>query len=74
MRPLHQRPSFEVAPDHQHPGHMIGKAITIDGHVFACTYAESYDGPLSVERVQIDWREERSAFRPFDETTGRYLA
>lgn len=51
------------------PAHKIVKAIA-RGRVYAVTFAEPF--PTREEARQL-WREERRAFRPFDETTGRYL-
>ena len=49
--------------------HKIVKAIS-RGRVYAVTFAEPF--PPEAEARQL-WREERRAFRPFDESTGRYL-
>jgi len=51
------------------PDHKIVKAIS-RGRVYAVTYAEPFP---SEEDVRQLWRTERRAFRPYDETTGRYL-
>ena len=56
----------------QHPtsaNHKIVKAIS-RGRVYAVTTTEPFP---SLEEAQQWWREDRKAFRPFDETTGCYL-
>jgi hypothetical protein len=40
------------------------------GRVYAVTFAEPF--PTDEEAQQL-WRDERRAFRPYDEMTGRYL-
>jgi len=42
----------------------------VRGRVYAVTYAEPFP---TVEDARELWRTERRAFRPYDETTGRYL-
>jgi len=49
--------------------HKIVKAIS-RGRVYAVTFAEPFP---TVEEARQLWHEERKAFRPYDETTGRYL-
>jgi hypothetical protein len=49
--------------------HKIVKVVS-RGRVYAVTFAEPF--PTEAEARQL-WREERRAFRPFDESTGRYL-
>ena len=49
--------------------HKIVKVIS-RGRVYAVTYAEPFP---SEDEVRELWRTERRAFRPYDETTGRYL-
>jgi hypothetical protein len=51
------------------PAHTIVKAIS-RGRVYAVTFAEPFP---TIEEAQQLWREDRKAFRPYDETTGRYL-
>jgi hypothetical protein len=51
------------------PAHRVATAES-RGRIYAVTYAEPFP---SVEAVQQLWRTERRAFRPYDETTGRYL-
>jgi hypothetical protein len=58
---------------HQHPTspqHQLVKAVTRRGYVYAVTTAEPFP---SLEEAQQWWKEGRKAFRPFDESTGRYL-
>ncbi len=49
--------------------HKIAK-VESRGRIYAVTYAEPW--PTDDEVRQL-WLEERKAFRPYDETTGRYL-
>jgi hypothetical protein len=49
--------------------HKIVKAVT-RGRVYAVTTAEPFP---SLEEAQQWWKEDCKAFRPYDETTGRYL-
>jgi hypothetical protein len=63
-------PSIEIINHPTSPAHKIVKAITARGRVYAVTFAEPF--PTEAEARQL-WREERRAFRPFDESTGRYL-
>jgi hypothetical protein len=51
------------------PAHKLVKAIA-RGRVYAVTFAEPF--PTLEEARQL-WREDRKAFLPYDETTGRYL-
>jgi hypothetical protein len=51
------------------PAHRIVKAIS-RGRVYAVTFAEPCP---TVEEAREFWRTDRRAFRPYDETTGRYL-
>ena len=51
------------------PAHKIVKAVS-RGRVYAVTFAEPF--PTDEEAQQL-WRDERRAFRPYDEMTGRYL-
>ena len=49
--------------------HKIVKAIS-RGRVYAVTPAEPFP---SLAEAQQWWREDRKVFRPYDETTDRYL-
>jgi hypothetical protein len=60
---------IEISNHPTSPAHTIVKAIS-RGRVYAVTFAEPF--PTEAEARQL-WREERRAFRPFDESTGRYL-
>jgi hypothetical protein len=51
------------------PAHTLVKAVS-RGRVYAVTFAEPF--PTDEEAQQL-WRDERRAFRPYDEMTGRYL-
>ena len=55
-----------------HPTSAAHRLVTAvsRGRVYAVTFAEPFP---SVEEARQLWREERRAFRPYDETTGRYL-
>jgi hypothetical protein len=61
--------TIEIINHPTSPAHKIVKAIS-RGRVYAVTFAEPF--PTEDEARQL-WREERRAFRPFDESTGRYL-
>lgn len=50
--------------------HKVAKVITARQRVYAVTYAEPF--PTEAEVRQL-WREQRREFRPYDESTGRYL-
>lgn len=50
--------------------HKLVKVIA-SGRVYAVTFAEPFPSEREVREL---WRTERRAFRPYDETTGRYLA
>ncbi len=52
------------------PNHRIAK-VQSRGRIYAVTYAEPFP---TEEDVRALWRPERTAFRPYDESTGRYLA
>ena len=41
------------------------------GRIYGVTYAEPFP---TEDEVRALWRTERKAFRPYDESTGRYLA
>jgi hypothetical protein len=62
-------PQIEIRNHPTSAAHKIVKAIS-RGRVYAATFAEPFP---TVEEAQQLWREERRAFRPYDETTGRYL-
>ena len=62
-------PQIEIKAHPTSTNHKIVKAIS-RGRVYAVTFAEPFP---TVEEAQQLWREERRAFRPYDETTGRYL-
>jgi hypothetical protein len=49
--------------------HKLVKVVS-RGRVYAVTFAEPF--PM-VEEARELWRTDRHAFRPYDETTGRYL-
>jgi hypothetical protein len=49
--------------------HKLVKAIS-RGRVYAVTFAEPFP---TIEEARQLWREDRKAFQPYDETTGRYL-
>lgn len=61
-------PHIEIVSHPTSAAHKLVKAIT-RGRVYAVTFAEPFP---TVEAVQALWRENRKAFRPYDETTGRY--
>ena len=62
-------PQIEILNHPTSPAHKIVKAIS-RGRVYAVTFAEPFP---TVEDARELWRTERRAFRPYDETTGRYL-
>jgi hypothetical protein len=64
------RLAIELRPHPTSPCHQIA-TVEYDGRLYALTYAEPF--PTEAEIVQL-WWDERRAFRPYDETTGRYLA
>ncbi len=55
-----------------HPTSAAHKVVKVQsrGRIYAVTYAEPWP---TEEEVRDLWRTERQAFRPYDETTGRYL-
>lgn len=55
-----------------HPTSATHKLATVRTRtrVYAVTYAEPY--PTEAEIQQL-WAEDRKAFRPYDETCGRYV-
>jgi hypothetical protein len=57
----------------QHPTSPKHQVATVQsrGRIYAVTYAEPFP---TEDAVRSLWRAERKAFRPYDETTGRYLA
>ena len=59
-----------ITPHPTSPAHRVAK-VQSRGRIYAVTYAEPWP---TEEEVQQLWREERKAFRPYDETTGSYLA
>jgi hypothetical protein len=61
-------PQIEMHNHPTSPVHKIVKAISC-GRVYAVTSAEPFP---TLEEAQQLWREDRKAFRPYDETTGRY--
>jgi len=65
------RPSIqiEIRNHPASPAHKIVKAVS-RGRVYAVATAEPFP---SIEEAQQWWKDDRKAFRPFDETTGRYL-
>jgi hypothetical protein len=67
--PTRSAVQIEIRPHPTSPAHKIVKAIS-RGRVYAVTFAEPFP---TVEEARQLWREERRAFRPYDETTGRYL-
>jgi hypothetical protein len=60
---------IEIITHPTSPAHKIVKAIS-RGRVYAVTFAEPFP---TIEEARQLWREERKAFQPYDETTGRYL-
>jgi len=60
---------IEIVQHPTSPAHKIVKALS-RGRVYAVTFAEPF--PTEEEARQL-WRDERRAFRPYDETTGRYV-
>jgi hypothetical protein len=65
------RPSvqIEIRNHPTSPAHKIVKAVS-RGRVYAVTSAEPFP---TLEEAQQWWKDDRKAFRPYDETTGRYL-
>jgi hypothetical protein len=55
-----------------HPTSPAYKLVKVEsrGRVYAVTFAEPF--PTLEEARQL-WRDDRKAFLPYDETTGRYL-
>lgn len=51
--------------------HKTGVVTTRKGYVYACTYGES-DRVIDEGAVKQDWKEDRRAFQPFNESTGVY--
>ena len=62
--------TIEIVQHPTSPAHKLVKVIS-RGRVYAVTCAEPFP---TVEEVQQWWQEERKAFRPYDETMGRYLS
>ena len=62
-------PQIEIRNHPTSTAHKIVKVISRQ-RVYALTSAEPFP---SVEEARQLWREERRAFQPYDETTGRYL-
>lgn len=65
------RNRIEVKPrsnDRQPATHYIG-VVESRGYVYACTWAHE----PTVAEVRRAWYLDRCAFRPYDESTGRYL-
>ena len=62
-------PQIEIRNHPTSSAHKVVKAI-MRGRVYAVTFAEPFP---TIEEAQQLWREERRAFRPYDETTGCYL-
>jgi len=62
-------PQIEIKAHPTRAAHKIVKAIS-RGRVYAVTFAEPFP---TVEEAQQLWRAERRAFRPYDESTGRYV-
>ena len=60
---------IEIVDHPTSPVHKLVKAIS-RGRVYAVTFAEPFP---TVEEARQLWREERRAFRPYDEITGCYL-
>ena len=54
--------------------HVLLKAVTRKGYVYACSFAwEPEDGPKpTVETATDIWLNDRKAFSPFNESTGRF--
>ncbi len=57
----------------QHPTSAAHRIATVQsrGRLYAVTYAEPFPTEEDVREV---WRTARRAFRPYDETTGRYVS
>lgn len=60
--------SMQPHPTSPHPRLVLARTPT---RVYAVTYAEPYPSPAEAEAL---WRDERRAFRPYDETRGQYCA
>ena len=60
---------IRIVPHPTSAAHRVAK-VESRGRIYAVTYAEPFP---SVAEVKALWRTERKAFRPYDETTGRYL-
>ena len=59
----------------QHPEskeHQIAIVTTARGYVYATTFAPM-DEPLTNEFIERDWKQDRKGYRPYDESTGRYV-
>ena len=64
-------PYIVIEPHPTHPEtHKVVKVTTARGYVYASTWAEPFP---SEEEARVAWRENRRAFAPYDETSGRYL-
>lgn len=63
--------TFEVRRGIHENDPIVGKVTTRSQRVYAVTYAPYTD--VDKAKVARDWAEDRRAFRPYDETTGRYL-
>jgi hypothetical protein len=62
-------PQIEIIDHPTSTVHKLVKAIT-QGRVYAVTTAEPFP---SLDEAAQWWKEDRKAFRPYDETTGCYL-
>ena len=56
-----------------HPMSAAHKVVKVEsrGRIYAVTYAEPWPTEADVREL---WRIERKAFRPYNESTNRYLA
>jgi hypothetical protein len=67
--PMRSTVQIEILEHPTSVHHKLVMAIS-RGRVYAVTFAEPF--PTLEEARQL-WREDRKAFEPYDETTGRYL-
>jgi len=61
----------EVRKHPRSDAHVRVKVTTVDGHVFACDWAFAEPSAMAARRA---WYESPRLFRPFDESTGRYVS
>jgi hypothetical protein len=58
-----------ILNDSHSPAHKLVKASTAT-RVYAVTFAEPFPSQAEAEAL---WRDDRRAFRPYNESTGRYI-